>query len=77
MVMWEETLLNLPAHCPRVDFPEHATRFRTLQAIAREYRACPEHFGIVKAWRPRMATDDIRAPGANEAAVFSRAQAAE
>ena len=35
MVMWEPALLNLPEECPRVDFEEHKTRFRTLQAIAR------------------------------------------
>jgi hypothetical protein len=53
MVMWEEALLNLPDECPRVDFEEHKTRFRTLQAIARQYRASPERFGIVKVWRPK------------------------
>lgn len=53
MVMWEEELLHLPAECPRVDVEEHRTRFRTLQAIAHEYRAHPEHFGIVKVWRPK------------------------
>ena len=53
MVMWEQTLLNLPAECPRVDFEEHKTRFRTLQAIARQYRAHPERFGIVNVWRPK------------------------
>ena len=35
MVMWEETLRNLPQDCPQVDFEEHKTRYRTLQAIAR------------------------------------------
>ena len=53
MVMWEPALLNLPEECPRVDFEEHKTRFRTLQAIARQYRAHPECFGIVKIWRPK------------------------
>jgi hypothetical protein len=53
MVMWEEALLDLPSQCPRVDFDEHKTRFLTLQAIARRYRAHPERFGIVKVWRPR------------------------
>jgi hypothetical protein len=53
MVMWEEALLSLPVECPHVDFEEHKTRFRTLQAIARQYRAHPERFGIVKVWRPK------------------------
>jgi len=53
MVMWEQALLNLPAECPRVDFEEHKTRFRTLQAIARQYRSNPERFGILKVWRPK------------------------
>jgi hypothetical protein len=53
MVMWEQALLNLPEQCPRVDFEEHKTRFRTLQAIARHYRQNPERFGVVKVWRPK------------------------
>jgi hypothetical protein len=53
MVMWEAALLSLPAECPRVDFEEHKTRFATLQAIAAQYRAHPERFGIVKVWRPK------------------------
>jgi hypothetical protein len=53
MVMWEEGLFNLPAECPRVEQAEHETRFRTLQAIARQYRAHPDRFGIVNVWRPR------------------------
>jgi hypothetical protein len=67
MVMWEQALLNLPAECPRVDFEEHKTRFRTLQAIAQQYRSHPERFGIVKVWRPKDAVplaprsmDDVR-----------------
>jgi hypothetical protein len=72
MVMWDQALLNLPAECPRVDFPEHRTRFRTLQAIARQYREHPERFGIVNVWRPKdtatlapWSLDDLarRAPG--------------
>src|SRR5262249_3933509 len=53
MVMWEETLLNLPAECPGVEKEEHKTRFRTLQTIAGQYRANPERFGTVSVWRPR------------------------
>ena len=53
MVIWEPMLLGLPDEMPRVDFEEHKTRYRTLQAIARQYRAHPERFGIVKVWRPQ------------------------
>ena len=53
MVMWEEALRTLPHDCPGVDFEEHKTRFRTLQAIAREYAAAPHCFGVVKVWRPK------------------------
>jgi hypothetical protein len=53
MVMWEHSLLNLPAECPRFERKEHETRFRTLQVIARQYRAHPERFGVVKVWRPK------------------------
>ncbi|MBN8919175.1 MAG: hypothetical protein J0H62_00365, partial [Rhizobiales bacterium] len=52
MVMWEETLLGLPAECPAVDAPEHRTRYRTLQEIGRQYREHPARFGVVKVWRP-------------------------
>ena len=54
MVILESMLLNLPAEMPRVDFEEHKQRFRTLQAIAKLYRAHPERFGIVKVWRPSV-----------------------
>lgn len=53
MVMWERSLLDLPAEHPRFERKEHATRYRTLQAIARQYRAHPERFGIVRIWRPK------------------------
>jgi hypothetical protein len=55
MVMWEPTLLDLPDEMPRVDFEEHKTRYRTLQAIGRLYRKHPDRFGIVKVWRPKRA----------------------
>ena len=55
MVMLEQMVLNLPEQLPNVDFEEHKTRYRTLLAIKREYRAHPERFGIVKVWRPRRA----------------------
>jgi hypothetical protein len=59
MVMREETLRNLPADCPRVDFEEHKTRFRTLQAISRQYAASPHCFGIVKVWRPLRSSVSV------------------
>jgi hypothetical protein len=62
MVMWEPALRNLPDQCPGVDFEEHRTRFRTLQAIAHQYRTHPHHFGIVKVWRPKEAVGTM--PGA-------------
>jgi hypothetical protein len=52
MVMWEQELLNLGEQMPRVSFEQHKTRYRTLLAIAREYRAHPERFGVVNVWRP-------------------------
>jgi hypothetical protein len=59
MVMWEEALRTLPEEMPRVDSEEHRTRYRTLLAIARQYREQPERFGIVKVWRPRYAAADV------------------
>ena len=56
MVVYEPMLESLPAECPRVDFEEHRTRYRTLQAIAAQYAANPERFGIVKVWRHRTDT---------------------
>ncbi len=53
MVMYEPMLLNLPEEFPRVDYEEHKTRYRTLLSIARQYREQPEHFGVVKVWRPK------------------------
>lgn len=52
MVMYEPMLLALPEHMPRVDAEEHKTRYRTLRAIGRQYRAHPERFGVVRLWRP-------------------------
>ncbi len=75
MVMWEEALRQLPAECPRVDFAEHRTRFRTLQAIARLYAARPECFGIVKVWRPRVGGEpaDVRLAATEMQALHSAA----
>ena len=58
MVMSEEMLRNLPADCPRLDLDEHHTRFRTLQAIARQYRH-PERFGVVKSGGRSAIADSI------------------
>jgi hypothetical protein len=51
--MWERSLLSLPAEPPRFARKEHATRYRTLQEVARQYRAHPERFGVVHLWRPK------------------------
>jgi hypothetical protein len=77
MVMWEQALLNLPAECPRVDFEEHKTRFSTLQAIARQYRANPERFGIVNIWRPKEVEKDEEARDLIGQAIPLRGRAAE
>lgn len=58
MVIWEKALLELPEEMPRVDVEEHKTRYRTLLAISRQYRQHPEHFGIVKVWRPKTVIDE-------------------
>jgi hypothetical protein len=55
MVILEPMLLALPDALPRVDYEEHKTRYRTLLVIAREYRAHPERFGVVKVWRPKLS----------------------
>ena len=60
MVMWEKSLLELADEMPRVDAEEHKTRFRTLQEIARQYRANPERFGIVKVWRPKITASEAQ-----------------
>ena len=75
MVMWEETLRSLPKDCPRVDFEEHKTRYRTLQAIARQYAANPNCFGIVKVWRPKLPI--VTMPAIDKAMRFEPDRAAE
>jgi hypothetical protein len=70
MVMWEQSLINLPAEYPRFERKEHETRYRTLQAIARQYRAHPERFGVVSIWRPKNA--DWVAPMAGGTAMRVR-----
>ncbi len=75
IVIWEETLRNLPPDCPQVDFEEHKTRYRTLQAIARQYAANPECFGIVQVWRPRMP--GVIAPSVDGTIALAPSRAAE
>ena len=75
MVMLEETLRSLPKDCPRVDFEEHKTRYRTLQAIARQYAANPNCFGIVKVWRPKLPV--VTMPAIDRAMRFEPDRAAE
>lgn len=75
MVMREETLRSLPKDCPRVDFEEHKTRYRTLQAIARQYAANPDCFGIVKVWRPKLPV--VTMPAVDKAMRFEPDRAAE
>jgi hypothetical protein len=75
MVIREEALRSLPQDCPRVDFEEHKTRYRTLQAIARHYAASPECFGIVKVWRPKLPS--VTVPSIDKAMRFEPDRAAE
>jgi hypothetical protein len=75
MVMLEATLRSLPNDCPRVDFEEHKTRYRTLQAIARQYAANPNCFGIVKVWRPKVPV--VTMPAIDKAMRFEPDRAAE
>jgi hypothetical protein len=71
MVIWEDMLLKLPETMPRVDVEEHKTRYRTLLAIAKQYRKHPERFGIVKVWRPRQPHATAPALAQGRAAVTS------
>src|SRR5262249_30504548 len=79
MVILEDTLRNLPAECPKVDFEEHKTRYRTLQSIAAQYAKNPSHFGIVRVWRPKYpARPDVAARDPIDDAVrLSPAQSAK
>ena len=79
MVVLEETLRNLPADCPRVDFEEHKTRYRTLQSIARQYAKSPSHFGVIRVWRPKHPTQSEAAARdlIGEAVQLSPAQPAK
>jgi hypothetical protein len=75
MVIREEALRNLQSECPQVDFVEHKTRFRTLQAIARQYAASPDCFGIVKVWRPKLSS--VSMPSIDRTMRFEPDRAAE
>lgn len=55
MVLLEDEIRRFPTEMPKVDWPHYQTRFRTLQAVAAQYRAAPHLFGIVKVWRPVAA----------------------
>jgi hypothetical protein len=74
MVMWEQELLSLPEATPRVSFEQHKTRYRTLLAIARQYRAHPERFGVVNVWRPQdiAAAQRIALAAGDLAAALTR-----
>ena len=74
MVIWEETLCNLPPDCPRVEFKEHETRFQTLQAIARQYALHPERFAIINVWRPKLPS--VTVPSIDRAMRFEPDRAA-
>lgn len=41
MLIKESLLLNLPEETPKFESPHHDTRWRTLQALAKEYRSRP------------------------------------
>jgi hypothetical protein len=74
MVMWEDELLNLSVTTPNVSFEQHKTRYQTLLAISREYRAHPERFGVVNVWRPK---DIGLAPRASAADALRRRPSAQ
>lgn len=44
MLIRKELLENLPADAPRLESPSHATRWRTLQQMAKAYRQTPFKF---------------------------------
>jgi hypothetical protein len=74
MVMWEDAFLALSERCPHVDIEDLKTRYRTLLAVARQYRTGPECFGVVKIWRPKAGA--AHAHGC-DAAWLGQATAAE
>lgn len=50
MMINEDELLALPDKFPKLSRPEHGTRYKTLLSIRDQYKAKPEHFGVLKLW---------------------------
>jgi hypothetical protein len=73
MVMAEDALVNLPEEYPQVETEEHKNRYRTLLAIASQYREHPEWFGIVRIWR-RKSDRPARTPDAELLRVATAAE---
>ena len=48
MVVLKSLLENLPAECPNLDHPKHATRWSTMNAMAQLYKTEPDNFICVK-----------------------------
>src|SRR5262249_15043465 len=46
MVVLEDEVRRFPEQMPTVEWPHYQTRFRTLQAVAAQYRTAPHLFGI-------------------------------
>lgn len=44
MVIQKKVLLALPEEIPKLESPQHATRYRTLKRLAEEYRGNPARF---------------------------------
>lgn len=44
MVIQKDQLLNLPDEMPKLERPQHSTRYETLKKMAEVYRQEPEHF---------------------------------
>jgi hypothetical protein len=51
MMVSEAELLRFPDSLPSFEREEHRARFATLRAVARQYAAHPERFGVIKVWR--------------------------
>jgi len=44
MVIRKQLLLNLPSEMPKLESPNHGTRWKTLQFLAEEYQRTPSRF---------------------------------
>lgn len=44
MVIQKNTLVNLPAECPKLEASQHGTRWKTLQFLAAQYQKNPAQF---------------------------------